>query len=110
MQNLYIILITFQRIPLNFDDKEGLWFLKRELPEGLYEYKYIVDGEWTCNTDELVTSPNKDGHVNNFIQVLDDTNRVRASLRERLTGDDPDLTTDERLRIKEFLEACPDED
>ncbi|KAL2949463.1 hypothetical protein AAZX31_20G177200 [Glycine max] len=99
-----------QRIPLNFDDKEGLWFLKRELPEGLYEYKYIVDGEWTCNTDELVTSPNKDGHVNNFIQVLDDTNRVRASLRERLTGDDPDLTTDERLRIKEFLEACPDED
>lgn len=32
MQNLYIILITFQRIPLNFDDKEGLWFLKRELP------------------------------------------------------------------------------
>lgn len=43
-------------------------------------------------------------------QVLDDTNRVRASLRERLTGDDPDLTTDERLRIKEFLEACPDED
>ncbi|KHN37865.1 Laforin, partial [Glycine soja] len=99
-----------QRIPLNFDDKEGLWFLKRELPEGLYEYKYIVDGEWTCNSDELITSPNKDGHVNNFIQVLDDTSSVRASLRKRLTADDPDLTTDEQLRIKEFLEACPDED
>ncbi|XP_027365397.1 phosphoglucan phosphatase DSP4, amyloplastic isoform X2 [Abrus precatorius] len=77
--------------------------------EGLYEYKYIVDGEWTCNKDELVTSPNKDGHVNNFIQVLDSSS-VRASLWERLTGDDPDLTKDERLRIKEFFEACPDED
>ncbi|XP_020222556.1 phosphoglucan phosphatase DSP4, amyloplastic [Cajanus cajan] len=99
-----------QRIPLKFDDKEGSWFLKKELPEGLYEYKYIVDGEWTCNKDELVTSPNKDGHVNNFIQVLDDSSSVRASLRERLTSDDPDLTKDERLRIKEFLEACPDED
>ncbi|RDX66325.1 SEC12-like protein 1 [Mucuna pruriens] len=99
-----------QRIPLDFDDIEGSWFLKRELPEGLYEYKYIVDGEWTCNKDELVTSPNKDGHVNNFIQVLDDTSSARASLRKRLTGDDPDLTTDERLRIKEFLEASPDED
>jgi len=39
------------------------------LQEGRYEYKYIVDGVWTCNNDELVTSPNKDGHVNNFIQV-----------------------------------------
>ncbi|KAK7343930.1 hypothetical protein VNO77_13062 [Canavalia gladiata] len=98
-----------QRMPLDFDDKQGSWFLKRELPEGHYEYKYIVDGEWTCNKDELVTSPNKDGHVNNFIQVLDDTSSVRASLWERLAGDDPDLTKGERLRIKEFLEACPDE-
>ncbi|XP_061353421.1 phosphoglucan phosphatase DSP4, amyloplastic [Gastrolobium bilobum] len=99
-----------QRVPLDFDDRRGLWFLKRELPEGRYEYKYIVDGEWTCNKDELLTSPNKDGHVNNFVQVIDDPNSVRASLRERLTGDDPDLTKDERLRIKEFFEACPDED
>ncbi|KAK7391493.1 hypothetical protein VNO78_19909 [Psophocarpus tetragonolobus] len=99
-----------QRIPLHLDDKEGTWFLKRELPEGLYEYKYIIDGEWTCNKDELLTSPNKDGHVNNFVQVLDNTNSVRASLRERLTGDDPDLTKEERLRIKEFLETFPNED
>ncbi|CAJ1976644.1 unnamed protein product [Sphenostylis stenocarpa] len=98
-----------QRIPLDFDDKAGLWYLERELPEGRYEYKYIVDGEWTCNKDELVTAPNKDGHVNNFILVLDDSSSDRVSLRERFASDDPDLTADERLRIKEFLEACPDE-
>lgn len=39
------------------------------LQEGRYEYKYIVDGEWTINENELVTSTNKDGHVNNFVQV-----------------------------------------
>ncbi|CAL0321236.1 unnamed protein product [Lupinus luteus] len=98
-----------QRIPLTFDDKQGSWFLKRELPEGHYEYKYIVDGEWTCNNDELVTSPNKDGHVNNYVKVLDDPNSVRSSLWDRLTGDDPDLTKDERLRIREFLEASPND-
>ncbi|XP_004496155.1 phosphoglucan phosphatase DSP4, amyloplastic isoform X2 [Cicer arietinum] len=99
-----------QRTRLDFDDKQGSWFLKKELFEGRYEYKYIVDGEWTINKDELVTSPNKDGHVNNFIEVLDDADGDRAFLRERLTADDPDLTKDERIRIKEFLETCPDED
>jgi len=32
MQNLYLILISFQRVPLDFDDKSGLWYLERELP------------------------------------------------------------------------------
>lgn len=37
--------------------------------EGRYEYKYIVDGKWMCNKYELVTNPNKDGHVNNYVEV-----------------------------------------
>lgn len=37
--------------------------------EGRYEYKYIIDGEWTLNQDEPISAPNKDGHVNNYIQV-----------------------------------------
>ncbi|KAI9124386.1 hypothetical protein K1719_004308 [Acacia pycnantha] len=99
-----------QRIPLHYDDKQGLWVLKRELPVGHYEYKYIVDGEWICNQYELVTSPNKDGHVNNYLQVIDEVDVADASLRKRLIGDDPDLTKDERLRTRQFLEALPDED
>ncbi|KAJ7974971.1 Phosphoglucan phosphatase [Quillaja saponaria] len=99
-----------QSIPLKFDKEQDTWILKRELPEGRYEYKYIVDGGWTCNKFELVTSPNRDGHVNNFVQVLDDDrNSADATLWNRLTGDDPDLTKDERLRIREFLETYPDE-
>ncbi|KAH9704116.1 phosphoglucan phosphatase DSP4 [Citrus sinensis] len=76
--------------------------------EGRYEYKYIVDGEWTCNKYELVTSPNKDGHVNNYVQVDDAPSSVSEALRNRLTSDDFDLTKDELHKIRAFLEACPD--
>ncbi|XP_010267350.1 PREDICTED: phosphoglucan phosphatase DSP4, amyloplastic isoform X2 [Nelumbo nucifera] len=96
-----------QRIPLKFDEEQKLWVLERELPEGHYEYKYIVDGEWTCNKHELVTSPNKDGYVNNYIQVSDPYS-TSSELRNRLSSDDADLTTKERLTIRRFLEAYQD--
>ncbi|KAJ6690547.1 hypothetical protein OIU85_006771 [Salix viminalis] len=97
-----------QRIPLELDEEQGFWILKRELLEGRYEYKYIVDGEWTINKHELFTTPNKDDHVNNYVQVLNgDTDSANAALRKSLTGDDPDLTREERLKISRFLEALP---
>ncbi|GMY09333.1 Phosphoglucan phosphatase DSP4, amyloplastic [Fagus crenata] len=100
-----------QRIPLKFDEEQGLWILSRELAEGSYEYKYIVDGEWMCNNNELIASVNKDGHVNNYVQVFDDNpNSVSANLRKRVNGDDPDVTKDERLKIIEFLESFPDDE
>lgn len=103
----------------------GLCFLK----EGRYEYKYIVDGNWLCNEHENITKPNADGHVNNFVQVRffpesadgvesdivveiaacvqvsrDGTSDEEKELRERLTGPNPDLTDEERLMIREYLE------
>ncbi|KAJ4720679.1 Phosphoglucan phosphatase [Melia azedarach] len=99
-----------QRIPLKFDKEQGLWILKRELPEGRYEYKYVINGEWTCNKYELISSPNNDGHVNNYVQVDDDPSSVSAALRNRLSCNDFDLTKDERLKIREFLEAFPDDE
>ncbi|KAK9714375.1 hypothetical protein RND81_06G089600 [Saponaria officinalis] len=93
-----------QKIPLNFDKEQDAWILHRELPEGRYEYKYIVDGEWVCNKSELMTPPNDDGQVNNYVVVLsDDPNSDAAQLRNRLTGDDPHLTSTERLVIRQFL-------
>ncbi|XP_050210145.1 phosphoglucan phosphatase DSP4, amyloplastic [Mercurialis annua] len=99
-----------QRIPLKFDEEQASWILRREIMEGRYEYKYIIDGEWTYNEHEPVTSPNKDGHVNNFVQVLsDDTDSISTAIRTRLTGEDPNLTSDERLKIREFLETSPED-
>ncbi|XP_048490859.1 phosphoglucan phosphatase DSP4, amyloplastic isoform X3 [Beta vulgaris subsp. vulgaris] len=97
------------KIPLKFDAEQNAWILQRELPEGRYEYKYVADGEWTCNKYELMTAPNNDGHVNNYVEVIaDDPNSESAQMRKRLTGDVPDLTTNERIRIRQFLEEFSD--
>jgi hypothetical protein len=94
-----------QRIPLTYDKEKGAWILEKELPEGRYEYKYIVDGDWLCNQNEQITKPNADGHVNNFIQVSrDGTSDQERELRERLSGPDPDLMEEERLVVREYVE------
>jgi len=98
-----------QRIPLTYDKEKGAWFLEKVLPEGRYEYKYIVDGKWVCNEHENITKPNADGHVNNYVQVSrDGTSDEEKELRERLTGPDPDLTGEERLMVREYLEQYVD--
>ncbi|XP_021738563.1 phosphoglucan phosphatase DSP4, amyloplastic-like [Chenopodium quinoa] len=98
-----------QKVPLKFDKEQNAWILQRELLEGHYEYKYIVDGEWTCNKNELVTPTNNDGHTNNYVVVsADDPDSDRAQVRKRLTGEDPDLTTNERIKIRQFLEEVSD--
>jgi hypothetical protein len=46
-----------------------------------------------------------------IVQVLDDdTDSANAALQKSLTGDDPNLTGDERLRIRRFLEALPEDE
>ncbi|MEW5208142.1 hypothetical protein, partial [Bacillus cereus] len=79
-------------------------------PEGRFEYKYIVDGEWTNNTKEPVTNANKDGHINNYVQVFSkDPGSYSQELRERLVNGNSDLTKEERLAIRGFLKAYPDD-
>lgn len=98
-----------QRVPLKFDEEKRLWILQRDLVEGRYEYKYIVDGEWTYNKYELVTHPNGDGHVNNYIHVdSNDRNEEIRKLRKCLMDDDADLTREQRMTIRHFLEAYTD--
>ncbi|XP_059069765.1 phosphoglucan phosphatase DSP4, amyloplastic isoform X1 [Cryptomeria japonica] len=95
-----------QRLPLVFDETEGYWVLHRDLPFGRYEYKYVSDGNWVYNTDELVTQPNVDGHVNNYIEVKDDhLDDMSKETIQRLMNDDADLTETERKIIRERLEA-----
>ncbi|KAJ8467873.1 hypothetical protein OPV22_030425 [Ensete ventricosum] len=86
-----------QRIPLKFNEAEGVWILEKHLPEGCYEYKYIVDDRWLCNEDELLTRRNNDGHVNNYVKVSSNDTSVEAmELRKRLASKDVDLTKEER--------------
>ncbi|XP_076898154.1 phosphoglucan phosphatase DSP4, amyloplastic-like isoform X2 [Bidens hawaiensis] len=100
-----------QRIPLKYDESQPSWTLHRDLPEGRYEYKYIVDGEWVTNENEQLTLIDKDGNINNYIKVSnDDPESLTTALWERLGSDDFDLTTDERQVIRQFLDNCPAEE
>ncbi|XP_065870887.1 phosphoglucan phosphatase DSP4, amyloplastic isoform X2 [Euphorbia lathyris] len=100
-----------QGIPLLLDKQQGLWILQRQLLEGRYEYKYVVDGEWLYNEHEPFTSPNKDGHVNNYVEVVaDGTDSTSAAVRKRLSEGDAELTTEEQIKVRAFLETCPDDE
>ncbi|KAG6479203.1 hypothetical protein ZIOFF_062664 [Zingiber officinale] len=73
--------------------------------EGRYEYKYIVDGEWMCNEHELLTFPNSDGQVNNYVEIFNRNMSTEAlNLTTHLRSKDADLTKDERQMIRELFE------
>ncbi|KAG6476384.1 hypothetical protein ZIOFF_065624 [Zingiber officinale] len=97
--------LLFQKIPLKFNKDQGAWILEKELPEGRYEYKYIVDGEWMCNEHELLTFPNSDGQVNNYVEIINrDMSTEAMNLTTHLRSKDADLTKDERQMIRELFE------
>ena len=51
------------------DDKGVVYFeLGVSIPVGKYEYKFVVDGEWTCS-DESPTVQNPYGSYNNVVEV-----------------------------------------
>ncbi|KAL3700348.1 hypothetical protein R1sor_018370 [Riccia sorocarpa] len=81
---------------------DGNWYLDRELPVGKYEFKYIVDGTWCISPDTSRTEPNKDGHVNNFIEVKGD--KSTWEFREKVMAADFVLTSEHREIIKTKLE------
>ena len=39
-----------------------------------------------------------------------DPNNVNATVRRRLTSEDPELTKEERVKIRQLLESYPDEE
>ncbi|KAI5055071.1 hypothetical protein GOP47_0030216 [Adiantum capillus-veneris] len=71
-----------QMLPLTFVPKEKHWILFRE----------IIDGVWTTNRQEPLTQPNKDGHINNFVEVVGECEDAETKdLRQRLMQENPIL-------------------
>lgn len=50
-------------------DETGTWRKIKILPEGTYEYKFIVDGEWTCDPNCPDIVRDAQGMENNMIVV-----------------------------------------
>jgi hypothetical protein len=49
-------------------DSTGTWKKIKMLSEGIHEYKYLVDGDWTLDP-ECRTTPNEFGTENNVVYL-----------------------------------------
>lgn len=50
-------------------DKTGYWSVAIPLGAGRYEYRYIVDGNWTNAQDQAECVPNDHGTWNTVLQI-----------------------------------------
>ena len=53
--------------PQDMEKSSESWKFLIDLPEGKYEYKYFIDGQWVV--DENSDKTEKDGITNNLIEV-----------------------------------------
>ncbi|MBN2684106.1 MAG: glycogen-binding domain-containing protein [Pontiellaceae bacterium] len=62
-------------IVLNGPNETGLWTATVDLPEGRYEYIFLVDGEqWMADPKSAALRPDGFGNMNTVIQVYDENN------------------------------------
>ena len=47
----------------------GKWAKEITLPEGRYEYRFVVDGSWVNDSNALETAPNPFGSVNSILTI-----------------------------------------
>ncbi|XP_024399194.1 phosphoglucan phosphatase DSP4, amyloplastic isoform X2 [Physcomitrium patens] len=101
----HVEIAGLDKLPLEYRQNENQWVLRREVPVGRYEYKYVVDGVWMTNSESPMSHPNREGQVNNVLEVTDSGQNVTTrTLRERLMQEDADLTAEERIKIRAKLE------
>ena len=52
------------------NDGDGTWIKPVLLPEGQYEYKYLVDNKWVVDPLNERSCPNCFGTMNNIVNVV----------------------------------------
>ncbi|OHE82940.1 MAG: hypothetical protein A2107_12125 [Verrucomicrobia bacterium GWF2_62_7] len=48
---------------------DSVWKITLELKPGTYQYKFLVDGEWVNDPNNVRTTPNQFGSLNNVLEV-----------------------------------------
>lgn len=86
------------------DPSSNIFQLRRALPPGRYQYKFIIDGEWIANPDLPTTIDN--GNLNNVIEVDPPAESLDAELRSRLMNAGGRPTKQELEQIKEALSVA----
>ena len=76
-------------------------FVKRQLPPGKYQFKFIWDGVWGVCMDHMTTFDGE--NVNNMLLVPDAERGAEAAAARHRIRDGGDLTDDERAKIRSML-------
>ena len=51
------------------NDGNGIWVKQLQLPEGNFEYKFLVDDQWVADPQNERACPNCFGTLNNIVRV-----------------------------------------
>ncbi|TNJ28220.1 5'-AMP-activated protein kinase, beta-1 subunit [Giardia muris] len=74
-----------ERVPLQ-RNHAGIWFAVLYLPPGVYQYKFIVDGNWVCAQDQPQCR-DSDGNLNNVIHISHSGHLMEPANQEDLRQD-----------------------
>lgn len=77
------------------------FFVKRQLPPGKYQFKFIWDGDWGVSMDHMTTIDGE--NVNNMLIVPDAELGAEAAAARHRIRNGGDLTDDERAQIRKIL-------
>jgi len=83
---------------------DGGWILDMKLKPGVYEYKYIVDGRWMTDPNNLLRTTDGGGNVNSVYFKYNYTFKLRghaAAHRVMLAGDFNDWDANELVMSNE---------
>jgi 1,4-alpha-glucan branching enzyme len=58
-----------QLTPMNKIDEQGTWQIKLPLTAGSYRYRFVVDGRWQHDPNNIATEPNPYGELNSVLQI-----------------------------------------
>ena len=78
-------------------EKNGIFNLTLNLPKGIYQYKYKVDGEWKYNNK--YPTCNENGIINNYIDITNAENMTKNIEERTTTGNSSNLENNEISKI-----------
>ncbi|MCX6900803.1 MAG: glycogen-binding domain-containing protein [Verrucomicrobia bacterium] len=60
---------AWEMTTLTLRKSDSVWKITLELKPGTYQYKFLVDGEWVNDPNNVRTTPNQFGSLNNVLEV-----------------------------------------
>lgn len=58
-----------ETLPMNREEKDGVYSCTLHLPEGVYEYRFIIDGCWVMDNENEACTANEFGTRNSILRI-----------------------------------------